>query len=73
MAEPTYRKGHYVATVFTEQFDNGQFQGMVSMERADKANSAELHRAEAFSSSRTEAFEEAHALAHRLLAQVEDV
>ncbi|MCY0387640.1 hypothetical protein OVY01_10420 [Robbsia sp. Bb-Pol-6] len=70
MAHPTYTKGPYQATVHAELLDDGRYQGLVSLERTDERDSKQVHRTQAYSSSEAEAFEEGHALAHRLLADV---
>ncbi|MGI4860899.1 MAG: hypothetical protein ACRYHA_29015 [Janthinobacterium lividum] len=70
MAHPTYTKGSYQATVHVELADDGRYQGIVSLAHTDERNSTQVHRTEAYSSSEAEAFEEGHALAHRLLADV---
>lgn len=70
MAHPTYTKGPYQATVHAELMQDGQYQGVVSLARTDTRDGATVHRTDAFSSSEAEAFEEGHALAHRLLADV---
>lgn len=70
MQNPTYRKGPYTATVLTEAFDDGTFQGMVALSREGNPSVPDTYRVEARSLSQNEAFEEAHALAHRLLADL---
>lgn len=70
MAHPTYTKGPYQATVHAELVEDGRYQGIVSLERTDEHDSKHVHRTEAYSSSEAEAFEEGHALAHRLLANL---
>ncbi|SDV47694.1 hypothetical protein [Chitinasiproducens palmae] len=72
MKDPTYRKGPYTARVLVEALDDGTFQGLVAIEQdgAAPADAQRTHQVESRSSSQAEAFDEAHALAHRLLADL---
>ncbi|MGI4814643.1 MAG: hypothetical protein ACRYG5_06095 [Janthinobacterium lividum] len=72
MLDSTYRKGSYTATVLTEAFDDGRFQGMVTLRdtRDGATQAATTHRVETLCATEQEAFDEAHALAHRLLADL---
>lgn len=67
---PTYRKGRVSVLVLTEEVEGGGYRGLVQIDGASGVPS--LQRAAALSSSKTEAFEEAHALAHRVLAGLEN-
>ena len=68
----TYTKGLYTATAAVRPLDHGRYQGVVSLSR-DEGDDAEdaLYEVEASSASAEEALEEAKALAHRILGEIE--
>jgi hypothetical protein len=73
MEDTIYTKGIYTATIGVRPTDDGQFQGVVSLVRDDGGNGAEpkLYDVAATSLSEEEALEEARALAHRILGEIE--
>ncbi|HEY3538468.1 MAG: hypothetical protein ACTHJZ_08745 [Trinickia sp.] len=72
MDDVTYTKGIYTATAAVRPLDNGQFQGVVSLARDDAtAPETTAYEVEAPSPSAVEALEEAKALAHRILGELE--
>lgn len=72
MDDVTYTKGIYTATVTVRQLDNGQFQGVVSLARDDAIDpETTAYEVDAPSPSASEALEEAKALAHRILGEIE--
>jgi hypothetical protein len=72
MEDTTYTKGIYTATIGVRAVDSGQFQGLVSLTRDDgEAEDATLYEVEASSDNEQEALEEARALAHRILGEIE--
>ncbi|BEH35226.1 hypothetical protein GTC254T_03210 [Burkholderia pseudomallei] len=68
----TYTKGLYTAKAHTRKTDNGRFQGYVILSR-DEGGAPEntLYEVEATSANEAEAFDEAKALAHRILGDLE--
>lgn len=72
MDDVTYTKGIYTATARVRPMDHGQFQGVVALAR-DDADLPEttLYEVEATSASEQEALDEAKALAHRILGEIE--
>ena len=62
-----YTKGSYKAEASVSHLPSGKFQGVVVLTR-DEDNWREQHRIETMSDTSDEAFDEAKALAHRLLA-----
>jgi hypothetical protein len=72
MQSKTYEKGGYTARVFVETAGDEGYRGMVAVDGPEgapaNAPGVGVHRVEAISTSEREAFEEAHALAHRVLA-----
>ncbi|SAK85442.1 hypothetical protein [Caballeronia ptereochthonis] len=72
MEDTTYTKGIYTATIGVRALDDGQFQGLVSLTRDDgEAADATLYEVEATSENEEEALNEARALAHRILGEIE--
>jgi hypothetical protein len=72
MDDVTYTKGLYTATATVRQLDGGQFQGVVSLARDDAEDpETTLYEVEAASASEQEALDEAKALAHRILGELE--
>jgi hypothetical protein len=72
MEEVTYTKGLYTATAAIRPLDDGRYQGVVSLSRDEGEGTEEtLYEVEASSASADEALEEAKALAHRILGEIE--
>jgi len=72
MDDTTYTKGIYTATIGVRAIDGGQFQGLVSLARDNgEETDATLYEVEAASQNEDEALEEARALAHRILGEIE--
>jgi hypothetical protein len=72
MEDTTYTKGIYTATIGVRAIDAGQFQGLVSLTRNDgDTDDATVYEVEAASENESEALEEARALAHRILGEIE--
>jgi hypothetical protein len=72
MEDTTYTKGIYTATIGVRATGSGQFQGLVSLSRDDGASDeATIYEVEAASENEAEALEEARALAHRILGEIE--
>jgi hypothetical protein len=72
MEDTTYTKGIYIATIGVRAIDSGQFQGLVSLTRNDgETDDATVYEVEAASDNESEALEEARALAHRILGEIE--
>jgi hypothetical protein len=72
MDDITYTKGIYTATATVRPVDADKYQGVVSLAR-DEGDEPEstLYQVDATSSTPEEAFEEAKALAHRILGELE--
>ncbi|MEM5386869.1 MULTISPECIES: hypothetical protein [Paraburkholderia] len=72
MEDVTYTKGLYTATATTRPLDGGKYQGVVSLSR-DEGDETEdtVYEVEATSATADEALEEAKALAHRILGEIE--
>lgn len=72
MAAVTYTKANWVAQADIQELADGKYRGvvMISRENVDASEDAE-HLVNAASDSPGEALEEAKALAHRLLAQLD--
>ena len=68
----TFTKGIYTAKAHTRKADGGQFEGYVILTR-DEGDTQDntVYEVGATSSSEEEAFEEAKALAHRILGEIE--
>jgi hypothetical protein len=72
MDDTTYIKGIYTATIGIRAVDGGEFQGVVSLARDDgEETEATTYEVSATSASEEEALEEARALAHRILGEIE--
>ncbi|MGH8777432.1 hypothetical protein [Paraburkholderia sp.] len=72
MDDITYTKGIYTATATVRPVDGDQYQGVVSLERDEGAEpESTLYEVDTTSSTPEEAFEEAKALAHRILGALE--
>jgi hypothetical protein len=70
--DTTYTKGIYTATIGVRAIDGGRFQGLVSLARDDGEDAdATLYQVEAASGNEEEALNEARALAHRILGEIE--
>ncbi|MDH3032118.1 hypothetical protein [Methylobacterium fujisawaense] len=67
-----YTKGIYTAKAHTRKTDRGQYQGYVILSR-DEGGTPDntLYEVEATSANEEEAFNEAKALAHRILGEIE--
>jgi hypothetical protein len=72
MEDITYTKGLYSATASVVSVGSGQFRGMVVLAR-DEGGELEntAYEVEATSATEEEALEEAKALAHRILGEIE--
>ena len=72
MDDVTYTKGIYTATATARPLDGGQFQGVVTLSRDDPDDPENtVYEVEATSASEQEALDEAKALAHRILGEIE--
>ncbi|WP_244814659.1 hypothetical protein [Caballeronia sp. Lep1P3] len=72
MEDTTYTKGIYTATLDVRATEDGKFQGLVSLSRDDgEQPDATLYEVEALSENEREALDEARALAHRILGEIE--
>jgi hypothetical protein len=72
MEDVTYTKGIYTATAEVRQVDDGLYQGVVSLARDDGDEQENtVYEVEATSATPEEALEEAKALAHRILGEIE--
>ncbi|WP_027815795.1 hypothetical protein [Paraburkholderia bannensis] len=72
MEDVSYTKGIYTAVASVRPMNAGQYQGMVSLARDDGEELENaLYEVEAASGTPEEALEEAKALAHRLLGELE--
>ncbi|MDR5770261.1 hypothetical protein P9250_19145 [Caballeronia sp. LP006] len=72
MEDTTYTKGIYTATIGVRAIDGDKYQGLVSLERDDGEDTEPtLYEVEAASENEHEALEEARALAHRILGEIE--
>ncbi|ONR71038.1 hypothetical protein A8E23_16305 [Burkholderia cenocepacia] len=68
----TFTKGIYTAKAHTHRADNGEFQGYAILARDDGDETENMrYDVHTTSSSEEEAFEEAKALAHRILGEIE--
>ncbi|MGA3246785.1 MAG: hypothetical protein ABSD12_01165 [Paraburkholderia sp.] len=72
MEDVTYTKGLYTATATVRPVDGGQYRGVVALAR-DEGEGLEntIYEVEATSTTEEEALEEAKALAHRILGEIE--
>jgi hypothetical protein len=72
MEDVTYTKGIYTATAAVRPIDDGLYQGVVSLARDDGDEQENtVYEVEATSATPEEALEEAKALAHRILGEIE--
>ncbi|WP_322043784.1 hypothetical protein [Paraburkholderia sp. J67] len=72
MEDVTYTKGIYTAVASVRPMNAGQYQGQVALARDDgEALENALYEVDAASGTPEEALEEAKALAHRLLGELE--
>ncbi|AXE91089.1 hypothetical protein ACTJLC_14935 [Paraburkholderia sp. 22099] len=75
MDDITYTKGIYTATASVRELQTDSYQGLVTLTRDEGggANDQEttVYEVEATSSTPEEALEEAKALAHRILGEIE--
>ncbi|SAL16131.1 hypothetical protein AWB64_00941 [Caballeronia sordidicola] len=75
MEDTIYTKGIYTATIGVRPTDDGQFQGVVTLVRDDGGDGEDsepkTYDVAATSLSEEEALEEARALAHRILGEIE--
>lgn len=72
MAAVTYTKANWVAQADIQELAGGKFRGVVLISRENGTTSDDAeHTVNAASDSPEEALEEAKALAHRILANVE--
>jgi hypothetical protein len=72
MAELTYTKGIYTAIATVREVEGDQYQGVVSLARDDGDEQENtVYEVDATSSTPEEALEEAKALAHRILGEIE--
>ncbi|AOR68499.1 hypothetical protein BBJ41_13730 [Burkholderia stabilis] len=68
----TFTKGIYTAKAHTQHAANGQYQGYVILARDDGDETENIrYDVHATSPSEEEAFDEAKALAHRILGEIE--
>jgi hypothetical protein len=72
MEDVTYTKGIYTATATVRTVEGDQYQGVVTLERDDGGEQeSTVYEVEATSATPEEALEEAKALAHRILGEIE--
>ena len=72
MAEFTYTKGIYTAIATVRELKGDQYQGVVSLARDDGDEQENtVYEVDATSATPEEALEEARALAHRILGELE--
>lgn len=72
MEDTIYKKGYYTATIGVSAADGGVFRGVVALSRSDRKDAEEtVHEVPATSLSEEEALDEARALAHRILGNLE--
>ncbi|MFM0335060.1 hypothetical protein [Paraburkholderia fungorum] len=75
MEDITYTKGIYTATASVREVEKDQFQGVVTLSRDEGDATADpettVYEVDTTSSTPEEAFEEAKALAHRILGEIE--
>ncbi len=71
METMAYKKGKHHANATVIKTDGGQFQGLVELSHEVEGKQAERHLVPGASDTRDEAFDEAKALAHRLLANLQ--
>ena len=66
-----YKKGKHHANARVLSTDDGRFQGMVELSHEIQGETAQRHLVPGASDTPEEAFDEAKALAHRLLANLQ--
>jgi hypothetical protein len=72
MEDVSYTKGIYTAVATTRTMEGGLYQGVVSLERDDGEELENaVYEVEGTSGTPEEALEEAKALAHRILGELE--
>lgn len=72
MEDVTYTKGIYTATAGVQQLDDGRFQGVVHLSRDDATEpETTVYEVKGVSATVSEALEEAKALAHQILGELE--
>jgi len=72
MEEITYIKGIYTARPGVQTLDDGRFQGVVQLARDDATEPETMvYEVKGVSATVTEALEEAKALAHQILGEIE--
>lgn len=72
MEDVTYTKGIYTAVATVRDVDGAQYQGLVSLARDDgEALENSVYEVDTLSGTPEEAMEEAKALAHRILGELE--
>lgn len=71
MEAMAYKKGKHHANAVVVETDDGRFQGAVELSHEGEDQHAERHLVPGASDTPEEAFDEAKALAHRLLANLQ--
>jgi hypothetical protein len=71
MEDTTYTKGVYTATIGVRPADGGEYRGVVALSRSDSRDGDKTFDVAATSLSEEEALDEARALAHRILGDIE--
>jgi len=72
MDDITYTKGIYTATARVQPANGGKYQGVVSLQRDDPDDPENtVYEVDTTSPTAEEALEEAKALAHRILGEIE--
>jgi hypothetical protein len=72
MEDVTYTKGIYTAVAVVRPMDGGHYQGLVSLSRDDGEElENSVYEVDGESGTPEEALEEAKALAHRILGELE--
>jgi hypothetical protein len=72
MEDTIYKKGQYTATIGVRPADGGVFRGVVALTKGERKDAEEtVHEVPATSLSEEEALDEARALAHRILGDIE--
>ncbi|PLZ02259.1 hypothetical protein CY652_10990 [Burkholderia sp. WAC0059] len=72
MEDVSYTKGIYTAVAAVRAVDDGHYQGVVSLARDNgEALENSVYEVDAVSGTPEEALEEARALAHRILGELE--
>ncbi|RDV00015.1 hypothetical protein [Trinickia dinghuensis] len=72
MEDVTYTKGIYTATPGVQKLEDGRFQGVVQLARDDATEpETTVYEVKGVSATVSEALEEAKALAHQILGEIE--